>query len=79
VFITGSADGLGLMAAQRLVGEGHAVTLHARSEQRADDVRGRLPTAEGVVIGDLSSIEQTREVAEQANATGQFDAVKTNR
>jgi NAD(P)-dependent dehydrogenase (short-subunit alcohol dehydrogenase family) len=78
VFITGSADGLGLMAAEVLVRGGHAVTLHARSEQRADDVRVRLPTAEDVVVGDLSSIEQTRGVAEQANATGRFDAIIHN-
>jgi NAD(P)-dependent dehydrogenase (short-subunit alcohol dehydrogenase family) len=78
VFITGSADGLGLMAAEMLVHEGHAVTLHARNEQRADDVRAHLPTAESVVVGDLSSIEQLRAVAEQADATGRFDAVIHN-
>jgi NAD(P)-dependent dehydrogenase (short-subunit alcohol dehydrogenase family) len=78
VFITGSADGLGLMAAEMLVQEGHDVTLHARSEQRADDVRARLPTAESVVVGDLSSMAETRRVAAQANATGRFDAIIHN-
>jgi len=34
VLITGSTDGLGLMAAELLLREGHAVTLHARSDQR---------------------------------------------
>ena len=34
VFITGSADGLGQMAAQLLIDQGHNVVLHARSEQR---------------------------------------------
>jgi NAD(P)-dependent dehydrogenase (short-subunit alcohol dehydrogenase family) len=66
------------MAAEVLVREGHVVTLHARSEQRADDVRERLPVAESVVVGDLSSIEETRGVAEQANATGRFDAIIHN-
>jgi NAD(P)-dependent dehydrogenase (short-subunit alcohol dehydrogenase family) len=78
VFITGSADGLGLMAAELLVRDGHSVTLHARNEQRAADGRVRLPGAETVVVGDLSSIEQTRMVADQANATGRFDAVIHN-
>jgi NAD(P)-dependent dehydrogenase (short-subunit alcohol dehydrogenase family) len=78
VFITGSTDGLGLMAAEVLVRDGHVVTLHARNEQRADDVRAQLPAAEGVVVGDLSSIEQMRAVAEQANATGRFEAVIHN-
>jgi NAD(P)-dependent dehydrogenase (short-subunit alcohol dehydrogenase family) len=35
VLVTGSADGLGLMAAVVLIGQGHAVTLHARNESRA--------------------------------------------
>ena len=34
IFITGSSDGLGLMAAQLLVEQGNSVVLHARSQQR---------------------------------------------
>jgi NAD(P)-dependent dehydrogenase (short-subunit alcohol dehydrogenase family) len=78
VFITGSTDGLGLMAAELLLREGHAVTLHARNDQRAADARARVPEATGVLIGDLSSIEAMRSVAEQANAAGRFDAVIHN-
>jgi NAD(P)-dependent dehydrogenase (short-subunit alcohol dehydrogenase family) len=78
VFITGSADGLGLMAAQLLIEQGHEVTLHARNDARARDARSALPAASGVVIGDLSSIDETREVAEQANAIGRFGAVIHN-
>lgn len=32
ILITGSSDGLGLMAARLLARQGHAVTLHARDE-----------------------------------------------
>jgi NAD(P)-dependent dehydrogenase (short-subunit alcohol dehydrogenase family) len=78
VFITGSSDGLGLMAAELLVREGHAVTVHARNDQRATDVMARIPGASGVLIGDLSSIEAMRSVADQANAVGRFDAVIHN-
>ena len=39
IFITGSSEGLGLMAAQLLAGEGHQVTLHAPNDARAVDVR----------------------------------------
>jgi NAD(P)-dependent dehydrogenase (short-subunit alcohol dehydrogenase family) len=78
VFVTGSADGLGLMAAELLLDEGHAVTLHARNAQRAAAAGARLPQAEGVIVGDLSSIAQTRSMARQANATGRFDAVIHN-
>ena len=41
VLITGSSDGLGLMAAGLLVDDGHAVTLHARNEQRGNAPVGR--------------------------------------
>jgi NAD(P)-dependent dehydrogenase (short-subunit alcohol dehydrogenase family) len=78
VFITGSADGLGLMAARLLVGQGHDVTLHARNQVRAEEARAALPQAEHVVVGDLSSMEQTRAVAAQVNARGRFDAVIHN-
>ena len=78
VLITGSSDGLGLMAAQLLANDGHAVTLHARNERRADDARRALPQAEAVVIGDLASFAETRLVAEQANDLGRYDAVIHN-
>jgi NAD(P)-dependent dehydrogenase (short-subunit alcohol dehydrogenase family) len=78
VFITGSADGLGLMAARLLLEEGHEVTLHARNDARAADAKSALPAARAVIVGDLSSIEETRNVADQANESGHFDAVIHN-
>ena len=78
VFITGSTDGLGRMAAELLIDQGHQVVLHARNPQRAQDAAARLRSSESIVIGDLSSIAQTREVAEQVNRLGRFDAVIHN-
>ena len=78
IFITGSSDGLGLMAGRLLVEWGHRVTLHARNEARAADARRALPQAEAVAIGDVSSIRETRRVAEQVNALGRHDAVIHN-
>ena len=78
VFITGSADGLGKMAAQLLSEHGHTVVLHARNEERAKEALAALPTSETVVIGDLSSIRQTRHVADQVNALAGLDAVIHN-
>ena len=78
VFITGSSDGLGRMAAQLLVEQGHKVVLHARNEQRAKEAMAAVRDGEGVLVGDLSSIEQTQSVAEQVNQLGEFDAVIHN-
>ena len=78
IFITGSADGLGQMAARLLVKDGHEVVLHARNEKRAKEALASVPGAEAVVSGDLSSIAETRQVAEQVNGLGVFDAVIHN-
>ena len=78
VLITGSSDGLGLMAGQLLAEQGHAVVLHARTEKRAEDARRALPAAHDVVIGDLSTIAAMRDVAEQVDRLGAFDAVIHN-
>ena len=78
VLITGSTDGLGLLVAESLVAQGHRAVLHARNSAREADVKRRLPAAEAVVAGDLSSIAQTRRIAEQVNRLGPFDAVIHN-
>lgn len=78
IFITGSADGLGQMAARLLVAGGHRVVLHARSEARAEEAMAGVPGAETAVFGDLSGIEQTVSVAHQVNRLGHFDTVIHN-
>jgi NAD(P)-dependent dehydrogenase (short-subunit alcohol dehydrogenase family) len=78
IFITGSTDGLGRAAAGVLMGEGHDVVLHARTRERAAAFGGLAPGAAGVVIGDLSSAAETRELADQVNGIGRMDAVIHN-
>ncbi|MGY1855821.1 SDR family NAD(P)-dependent oxidoreductase [Modestobacter sp. SYSU DS0290] len=78
ILVTGSSDGLGLMAGQLLASQGHAVTLHARNGSRADDARAALPSADAVVVGDLSTLAGMRSVAAQARDLGRFDAVVHN-
>jgi NAD(P)-dependent dehydrogenase (short-subunit alcohol dehydrogenase family) len=78
ILITGSADGLGLMAARLLIDEGHEVVLHARNEERAEEALASAPGAAAGLAGDLSSIDQTRLLAADANAYGRFDAVIHN-
>jgi NAD(P)-dependent dehydrogenase (short-subunit alcohol dehydrogenase family) len=78
IFITGSADGLGRATAESLLAEGHQVVVHARSPQRLDAMRDLRDGGALAVIGDLSDLEQTRSVAEQANRISRFDAVIHN-
>jgi NAD(P)-dependent dehydrogenase (short-subunit alcohol dehydrogenase family) len=78
IFITGSTDGLGRGAASVLVGEGHDVVLHARTRERAAALSDLAPDATGVVIGDLASGAQTRDLADQVNRIGRMDAVIHN-
>lgn len=78
IFITGSSAGLGQMAAELLINQGHQVVLHARSEQRAREAMNNVPNAAGVLSSDLASMEETKQLAANANALGRFDAVIHN-
>ncbi|UGB39638.1 SDR family NAD(P)-dependent oxidoreductase [Frateuria soli] len=78
IFVTGSTDGLGRAAARTLLGQGHQVVLHARSNARASALADLAPRAAGVAIGDLGSRAETCRVAEQINAIGRMDAVVHN-
>ncbi|HEY8560967.1 MAG TPA: SDR family NAD(P)-dependent oxidoreductase [Pyrinomonadaceae bacterium] len=78
IFITGSADGLGQLAAKALIAQGHQIVLHARNEKRGRDALTGAPGAENVVTGELSSIEATKHLASKVNALGRLDAVIHN-
>lgn len=78
IFITGSADGLGQLAAKALIAQGHRVVLHARNEQRGREALDKVPGAEGVVTADLGSMDETKRLASEVNALGEFDAVIHN-
>jgi len=78
IFITGSSDGIGQLTARALIARGHQVTLHARNPKRAEVAMAGAPGAEGVLIADLSSIPQTKQLASDANKTGFFDTVIHN-
>ena len=78
IFITGSADGLGQLAAQTLIQQGHKVVLHARHAQRAQDAINKNPGAETVLTGDLTNLDETKQLAHAVNQLGTFDAVIHN-
>lgn len=78
ILVTGSADGLGLAAAEELVRRGHRVLGHARSPERADQLRSRLPGLAEVVVGDVGSFAGVRAVADGVHRWGSVDAVIHN-
>lgn len=78
IFITGSSDGLGLLAARELIAMGHRVVLHARNQQRAEETKNKVPGAEKVLVADLADREQTIRLAGDVNKLGVFDAVIHN-
>lgn len=78
IFITGSADGLGQLAATELIKQGHKVVLHARNAERGRDAITKNPQAESVLIADLSNIDEIKDLANKANKSGTFDAVIHN-
>lgn len=78
IFITGSSDGLGLLTAKSLIEKGYSVVLHARNENRKQDLIQQLPQAETVVIGDLSDQQATVNLAGQLNKLGPFQSVIHN-
>lgn len=78
IFITGSADGLGQLAAKELIKLGHQVVLHARNADRKKYALQKIPGPIDVLIADLSSIDETKKLAVQANALGKFDVIIHN-
>jgi NAD(P)-dependent dehydrogenase (short-subunit alcohol dehydrogenase family) len=78
ILITGSANGLGRLAAQALLDDGHEVVVHARNSHRLTAVRDIVDRAAAAVVGDLSDIEQTRGIARDVNRLGRMDAVIHN-
>jgi NAD(P)-dependent dehydrogenase (short-subunit alcohol dehydrogenase family) len=78
IFITGSSDGLGRITAKLLIDLGHEVVLHARNPERGKLALEKVPGAKGVLIADLSGIEETKRLAAEVNATGYFNTIIHN-
>ena len=78
IFITGSSDGLGQMAANLLISQGHDVVLHARNDERARFALKKVKGASKVLIADLSDIDAIKRLAAEVNSIGRFDAIIHN-
>ena len=78
IFITGSADGLGQLSAQWLLTQGHDVVLHARNVQRSREALAKTPGASKALVADLTDMQETKQLADDVNSLGPFDAIIHN-
>ena len=78
ILITGSAQGLGRAAATTLLDDGHRLVVHARDRNRAAALTDLVDRGAALVVGDLASTQQTRELADQINRLGRMDAIIHN-
>ena len=75
VLVTGSTDGIGKEASRHLATMGTTVLVHGRSRERGEEalseLRGETSSKGlGLVVGDLSSMEEVRGMAEQVRDAG---------
>jgi len=61
-----------------LLRRGHRVVVHARDKAKAAATSEALRDATAVLLGDLSSLEETKALAGEADGFGPFDAVVHN-
>jgi NAD(P)-dependent dehydrogenase (short-subunit alcohol dehydrogenase family) len=78
IFITGSSDGLGMLAAKQLIQLGHSVVVHARNMERSKFTMKNIPGAEKCLAGNLADMDETKILASAVNDSGSFDAVIHN-
>ena len=63
VLITGSTDGIGLLAAQKLAQAGHTVLLHGRNTQKLEKAAAEVGGNTESYVADLSNGEDVRALA----------------
>lgn len=78
ILVTGSADGLGLAAADALLSAGHEVVVHARNPDRAAALGPLAGRGADVVVGDFTERDEVRRIAAGLNAAKPLDAVIHN-
>ncbi len=79
ILVTGASTGLGHGAARELLGQGHAVLVHSRSAERAEEQLGELiERGATLVTGDLADLDAVRALAPQVERIGDVDAVIHN-
>lgn len=78
IFITGTTEGIGYLAAQKLLREGNEVHLHARSKEKAAVLHQKLGEEKTIFIADLSDLQQVKKLSEELNDQASYDAIIHN-
>jgi NAD(P)-dependent dehydrogenase (short-subunit alcohol dehydrogenase family) len=79
ILITGATDGIGLLTATMLAGQGHTVLLHGRSAQKLEAAAQEIGGETQSYIADLSRIADVRKMAEDLRKDhDQIDVVINN-
>jgi len=78
ILVTGSADGLGRLAAESLQSAGHHVVVHARNRQRAAALDPLVGRGADLVVGDLADRDAVRRIAAELGDAEPLDAVIHN-
>lgn len=71
ILITGSTDGIGLLAANQLAQKGQKVLLHGRSKEKLDAALASVGGDAEIYQADLSSMAETNKLAQQVIAKHQ--------
>ena len=78
ILVTGSADGLGRLAAESLLADGHDVVVHARNRARTDTLVPLVDRGSTLVVGDLAVSDDVQRLADELNDSEPLDVVIHN-
>jgi NAD(P)-dependent dehydrogenase (short-subunit alcohol dehydrogenase family) len=78
ILVTGSADGLGRLAAQALASAGHDVVVHARNHERAAALDTLVASGARLVTGDFTNRDEVRSIVTELADAPPLDAVIHN-
>jgi NAD(P)-dependent dehydrogenase (short-subunit alcohol dehydrogenase family) len=78
ILVTGSADGLGRLAADALLSAGHDVVVHARNRERAETLTPLIDRGADLVTGDFADRDAVRRIADELDQAEPLDAVIHN-
>lgn len=73
ILITGSTDGIGLLTAKILAEQGHKILLHGRNAEKLETARAEVTGDPLIFQADLSSLDETKELA--ASVTDKVQSV----